>query len=188
MRQQVLGVIDELHTEAEPDPALDLELLGKALEPLTVVEKQAAWLETMRYAPKEAATLLRMEPRTVEKIRDRAADLLRGALDTWRRTLLVDNGRQLGRWAGTVQTTECPPAKAFLDALDGRSTWQHRGELERHVTGCWFCIDHYCRMAEVLEFVRGIEPLPEDEAGKLHAVLGIQPPKRTVWRRWFASR
>jgi DNA-directed RNA polymerase specialized sigma24 family protein len=188
MRQLVLGVIDELPSAAEPEPALDLPLLDKALEGLTVVEKQAVWLETMRYAPKETATLLRMEPRTVEKIRDRAADLLRGALDTWRRTLLVDNGRQLGRLAGASRTPDCSGPKAFLDVLDGRSTWQRREELERHVTGCWYCIDHFCRMAEVLELLRGIEPLPEEEAGKLLALLGIDPPKKTLWKRWFAAR
>jgi len=188
MRQQVLGVIDELRSGAEPEPALDLELLGGALETLTVVEKQAVWLETMLYTPQETGTLLRMEPRTIEKIRDRAADLLRGMLDTWRRTLLADNGRQLGRLASTVRTAECPPAKAFLDMLDGRSTWQRREELERHLTGCWYCIDHYCRMAEVLELVRGIQPLPEDEAAKFRAALGIRPPNKTLWQRWFTAR
>jgi hypothetical protein len=187
LRQQVLGVVGELQSGAEPESTLDLELLGKALEPLTVVEKQAVWLETMRYAPKEAATLLRMEARTVEKIRDRAAELLRGTLDTWRRTLLADSGRQLGRMASAARTPECPGAKAFLDVLDGRSTWQRREELERHVTACWYCIDHFCRMAEVLELVRGIEPLPEEEAAKFRAVLGIHPPKKTLWKRWFAS-
>ncbi len=153
-----------------------------------MVEKQAVWLETMHYAPKEAATLLRMEGRTVEKIRDRAAELLRGALDTWRRSLLADSGRQLGRLASTARTPECPPAKAFLDVLDGRSTWQRREELERHVTGCWYCIDHFCRMAEVLELVRGIQPLPEQEAEKFLAVLGMRPPKKKLWQRWFAAR
>lgn len=187
MRQQVLGVLDKLQSGAEPELALDLPLLAKALEPLTVVERQAVWLETMHYAPKEAATLLRMEPRTVEKIRDRAADLLRSTLDTWRRTLLADNGRHLGRLAAAARTTECPPAKNFLDVLDGRSTWQRREELERHVTGCLYCIDHFCRMAEVIELVRGIEPLAQHEAEKFRSVLGIQPPKKTLWRRWFAS-
>ena len=186
LRQHVLAVSDELG--AEPELELDLALLGKALEPLTVVEKQAVWFETMHYAPKEAATLLRMEGRTVEKIRERAAELLRGALDTWRRTLLADSGRQLGRLVSMARTPECPPAKAFLDVLDGRSTWQQREELERHVTGCWYCIDHFCRMAEVLELVRGIQPLSEQEAEKFLAVLGVRPAKKKLWQRWFAAR
>jgi len=187
LRQRVLAFFDE-QSSAAPDLALDLELLGKALEPLTVVEKQAVWFETMHYAPKETATLLRMESRTVEKIRDRAADLLRGTLDTWRRTLLPDNGRHLGRLAAAARTAECPAAKTFLDVLDGRSTWQRREELERHVTGCWHCIDHFCRMAEVIELVRGIEPLAEDEAEKFRSALGIRPAKKTLWQRWLRSR
>jgi hypothetical protein len=188
MRQHVMGVLDEMHSGAEPESALDLPLLGDALEPLTVVEKHAVWLETMHYAPQEAATLLRMEPRTVNKIRDRAAGLLRAKLDTWRRTMLADGGRELGRLAVAAGTAECPQVKAFLDVLDGRSTWQRRDDLERHEAGCWHCIDHYCRMAEVIELVRGIQPLPEEEARKFWAVLGVQPPKRALWQRWLASR
>jgi hypothetical protein len=188
MRQLVLKACDELPSGIEAEPALDLALLSEALEPLTVVEKQAVWLESMRYAPKEAATLLRMEPRTVEKIRERAAKMLRAKLDTWRRTLLADDGRNLGRLAAAAQTKECPADKAFLDVLDGRSTWQTREELERHETGCWHCIDHFCRMAETIELVRGIEPLRDEEAQRFCAVLGIQPAKKALWQRWFTAR
>jgi DNA-directed RNA polymerase specialized sigma24 family protein len=188
MRQQVLNACEEPPSGASPESALDLTLLSEALEPLTVVEKQAVWLESMRYAPKEAATLLRMEPRTVEKIRDRAAEMLRAKLDTWRRTLLADDGRNLGRLAAAAQTKECPADKAFLDVLDGRSTWQTREELERHEITCWHCIDHFCRMAETVELVRGIEPLGDEEAGKFCAIMGIQPPKNSLWQRWFTAR
>ncbi len=188
MRQQVLAICDEMQTAEEPESGLDLPLLGEALAPLTVVEKHAVWLETMRYAPKEAATLLRMEPLTVEKMRDRAADLLRAKLDTWRRTLPADSGRQLSRLAAAARTAECPPVKAFLDVLDGRSTWQRREELERHETGCWHCIDHFCRMAEVVELVRGIEPLSEEEARQYWGLLGLQQPRKGLWQRWFTSR
>jgi hypothetical protein len=40
-----------------------------------MTEKQAAWLETMRYTPEQAGPMLRVSPQTVEKVRDRAAEL-----------------------------------------------------------------------------------------------------------------
>ena len=52
---------------------LGLETLTAALEPLTMTEKQAAWLETMRYSPEQAGPMLRVSPDTVEKVRHRAA-------------------------------------------------------------------------------------------------------------------
>lgn len=164
---------------------IDLETVSRALEPLTLLEKQAVWLETMRYTPERAAVLLRMDPRTVQKIREKAADRLRGELDTWSRTLLPDAGRALGRAAAAAGTPACLPAKAFLDVLDGRTTWRGREELEAHVAACWHCIDHFCRLAEVIDLLRGLAPLPESEAGPLRAVLGITLPKKRGLPGWL---
>src|SRR5689334_10978484 len=72
LRQRVLAALGD----GAGDPELDLETLGKAMESLTVLEKQAVWLEGMRYTPEQCGVLLRMDPRTVEKIRNKAADLL----------------------------------------------------------------------------------------------------------------
>ena len=183
LRQRVLAAFAELESAPHHDTELDLDTLAKALDPLTVIEKQAAWLETMRYTPQQTGVLLRMEPRTVEKIRDKAAERLRGHMDEWRRTLLADNGAPLGRAAAAAHTPDCPPPKVFLDVLDGRSTWRSREELERHVTACWHCIDHFCRLAEVVELLRGLQPLSESEAEPLRAALGVASPKKRGWFR-----
>ena len=52
--------------------------------------------------------MLRMDAKTVEKIRDKAADLLRGAQDRWSRTILEDNGTSLGRGSrGAIHARLC---------------------------------------------------------------------------------
>ncbi|HLK50368.1 MAG TPA: hypothetical protein VKT49_19645 [Bryobacteraceae bacterium] len=184
LRQQVLAALDP--QPGEPAAGhVDLDTLGQALQPLTLLEKQATWLETMRYTHAHAGVLLRMDPRTVEKIRERAAERLRGRMDEWRRTLLADEGRQLGRAAAAIRTGDCLPAKAFLDVLDGRTTWSGRETLERHVTDCWHCIDHFCRLAEVLDVLRGLAPLSEAETEALCQALGIGAARAGGWRRWF---
>ena len=81
---------------------LELETVAAALEPLTLVEKQAVWLETMLYSHAQTGVLLRMAPPTVEKIRDKGADLIRGKVDSWSRTLLAENGLSLGRAAAAA--------------------------------------------------------------------------------------
>lgn len=164
---------------------LELETVAAALAPLTLVEKQAAWLETMLYSPAETGVLLRMAPATVEKIRGKAADLMRGALDTWSRDMLSENGPALGRAAAAGATGECLPPKTFLDMLDGRTTWRGRGELERHTTNCWHCIDHFCRLVEVVEVLRGSHPLSDAEAAPFVQLLGLQAGKRPAWKRWL---
>jgi hypothetical protein len=179
LRQKVLAELKEPPVEIE----VDLETVASALEPLTLLEKQAAWIETMSYDAAATGAMLRMAPKTVEKIRERAAELLRGKVDAWRRTLLAENGRALGRAAAAGATGECPPAKVFLDVLDGRTTWRGRETLEQHVATCWHCIDHFARMAEVLELIRGVQPLTEAEAEPFHKLLGVEAGKKSFWKR-----
>src|SRR6185369_5079675 len=129
-------IVAELGAPAAEIP-IDLETLSAALGPLTMTEKQAAWLETMRYTPEQAGPMLRVSPQTVEKVRDRAAELIRGKVDSWRRTLLAENGPALGREAAAETGKDCLPTKAFLDVVDGRTTWRGREMMERHLGSCW---------------------------------------------------
>ena len=117
-----------------PDHELELEAAAAALAPLTVVEKQAAWTEGMGYTAEQGGAMLRMAPATVAKIRDRAAELLRGQVDTWRRSILRENGPQLGLAASQARGEDCLSAKVFLDVLDGCASWRNREDMERHVT------------------------------------------------------
>jgi hypothetical protein len=183
LRQEVL---EQLPADA-PATAIDLETVAAALEPLTLVEKQVAWLETMLYQPAETGVLLRMAPSTAEKIRGKVADLIRGKVDSWSRTILTENGRALGREAVAASGADCLPPKTFLDMLDGRTTWQGRGELERHVTRCWHCIDHFCRLVEVVEVLRGNQPLSDVEAAPFCELLGVSAGRPPAWKRWLAG-
>lgn len=163
---------------------LDLETLTAALGPLTMTEKQAAWLETMGYSPAEAGPMLRVSPETVEKVRHRAAELIRGKVDSWRRTLLAENGPALAREAAAGAGQDCLPTKAFLDVVDGRTTWRGREMMDRHLLGCWHCIDHFCRMLEAVHLLRGSQPLSESESEPFRTLLGIAALKRAGWRRF----
>jgi len=182
LRQRVLEEIPA----GRPTADLDLETVSAALEPLTLVEKQAAWLETMLYPPAETGVLLRMAPATVQKIRARSADLIRGKVDAWSQTMLAENGRALGRAAAAQSGVECLPPKTFLDMLDGRTTWRGREQLEQHVTRCWHCIDHFCRLVEVVEMLRGNQPLSEAEVARYTELLGLPVGKPPAWKRWLS--
>ena len=166
---------------------LDLETLTAALGPLTMTEKQAAWFETMGYSTAQAGPMLRVSPETAEKVRHRAADLIRGKVNSWRRTLLAENGPALGREAAAATGEDCLPTKAFLDVVDGRTTWRDREMMDRHLLGCWHCVDHFCRMLEVVHLLRGSQPLSESERAPFCALLGVAVPKRTGWKRFTGA-
>ncbi|HEY2015361.1 MAG TPA: hypothetical protein VGH38_17775 [Bryobacteraceae bacterium] len=179
LRQKVLAEL----TTPPADIELDLETVASALEPLTMLEKQAAWFDTMRYPASETGAMLRVAPHTVEKIRARAAELIRGKVDAWRPNLLQENGPALGRAAAALSTKDCLSAKTFLDIIDGRMTWRNREELEHHVNACWHCIDRFCRMLEVVEVLRGVKPLTPQEADPFLKLLGVEERKKPLWKR-----
>src|SRR5437588_518846 len=112
------------------------------------------------YDPMETGPMVKMEPKTVEKIRNRAAELIRAKAGNWNRALLAENGAALGRQAAEGGK-DCLPVKAFLDLIDGRATWRRREEIETHVNRCWHCVDHFCRMLEIVEQLRGLQPLSD---------------------------
>lgn len=175
-------IVAEIAAPAAEIP-IDLEILTAALEPLTMTEKQAAWFETMRHSAADAGPMLRVSPETVEKVRDRAAELIRGKVDSWRRTLLAENGPALGREAAPLITPDCLPTKAFLDVVDGRTTWRNREMMERHLQTCWHCVDHFCRMLEVVHLLRGSQPLTEAESEPFYTLFAVAPAKRAGWKR-----
>jgi hypothetical protein len=186
LRQQLLDVLDRMVPQKEPDIAIDLETLTGAVGDLTLLEKQAVWFETMHYPPGDTGTFLRTASSTIEKIRDKAAAGIRAKADGWRVMVLAENGRQLGREAAKG-TPQCLPQKAFLDVLDGRATWRGRDELERHVSGCWHCVDHFCRMMEVLKLLRQVQPLSEAESESFRRRLGLPLEKHPAWKRLFGA-
>ena len=186
LRQHLLQAVEQDRASATPDIALDLETLAAALEPLTMVEKQAVWMETMRYDPAASGRILHIHPKTVEKNRERAAELVRGKVDSWRRSLLADNGPELGRAAASSATADCLTVGTFFDATDGRITWQNRDAMEAHVAKCLHCVDHFCRLLEVIDLLRVPQPLSPQEAARYRELLGLEEPKSGLWKRMFA--
>ncbi len=179
LRQVALARIDP------PRPAIELDLpaVAAALEPLTMLEKEVAWIETMRYDAGRTAAMLRMSGTTVEAIRARAGELLRAGMDNWSSTVIAENGILLGRAAAAGGTPECVPVRSLLDVIDGRATWRTREQVERHGSACWHCIDHFCRIIEAVDLLRDHHPLSEAAAAPYRAVLGIEPPKSGLWKR-----
>ncbi len=189
-RHFLLALRAHVLEEAEQDRAtpaaeypLDLETLAEALAPLTLTEKQAVWLETMSYGEQPASRMLKMAPDTAVRARERAAELLRVKMSSWRRSVVADNAAVLISEALNAKTADCLPAKAFLDIIDGRATWSNRGQMERHVNSCWHCIDHFCRLREASVLRDLANPLSAAEGEPYLKALGIEPEPPSFWKK-----
>jgi hypothetical protein len=184
LRQFVLAAVEP---DIAGDAALDLETFSSALEPLTVVERQIVWLETMDYDTAPVSALMHVSPETVEKVKSTAGELLRAKLDHWTRSMIRDNGPRLRRAVEAFKSDEPLPVKAFLDALDGRITWARRRDMERQLANSWYEIDHFCRVREADSLLRASRPLTHDEAEPYRLLLQVPAEKPPFWKRILAE-
>jgi hypothetical protein len=186
LRNVILQIAEKHNRPVEHEQTLDLETLTAALAPFTATERQFVWLEAMNYSDETAALLMNLEPSTIRKSRDRADELLREKLDRWSKGLIRNHGLALGRLVAGLRGTSCLPAGAFLDTIDGRITWSRRKDYESHLTACWHCVDHFCRIREADHTLRHAAPLRSEAAGPYLRILGLPEPKKTFWKKIFS--
>ena len=170
---------------APPEIELELDTLAEALEPLTVVERQLVWLDAMGYEPAEAAVIMRVSAQTAEKVREKAAELLRAKLDGWNQSIVRGNGAALQQEAASRKPEHPVGARDCFDILDGRITWQQRTNTERQLAASWYEIDHFCRLREADHMLRTAAPLADLEAEEALSILGVVKRKPPMWKRLF---
>lgn len=186
LRQSVLALLEGACSSPAPDIELSLEDVTTALAPLTPVEKQMAWFETMKYVPAHTALTMNAGTDTVERLREKVEELLRQSLDRWKRGLLRENGPQLRAEAVARSGQNCVAIKLFLDVLDGRVTWSNRQNIDRHLASCWHCIDRFCRTREIDRLVKDTPPLTGEKTETHLEKLGFPKEKAPFWKRILA--
>lgn len=178
LRQEVVAAVEADRASTAPEVDLDLDILTRAFEPLTAMERQFIWLESMGWSHADSARMINIEASTVEAARTRADELLRQNLDRWQKGLIGRNGLGLGRLAVAAKGERCMEPRMFLDAIDGRITWSRKKDLEFHLLSCWHCVDHFCRIREADFALRETKPLTDAESEPLRKLLDVVAPTR----------
>ena len=182
MRPLILGAAGR---SVEPQTgAPDLELVTEALQPLSAIERQAAWFETFGYDAKSIGVLMRMSPDTVTKLRERVAGLLRAKLDDWSAGILERHGLALGAEMETQVVAEPVEFRHFLDVFDGRVTWQRKTALERQLEAHWPEVHKACRIREADEALAA--KIPAFDGEPYLKVVNVSRPKPALWKSVFA--
>ncbi|HXG33772.1 MAG TPA: hypothetical protein VNJ11_10420 [Bryobacteraceae bacterium] len=177
LRQHLLASVE---ADENPAPAA-WDSFAASLAGLTFTEKQVVWLEVMGYGTPDSAAMMRMHPEGVERIRRKAAQLLREAG-------CIAVFPALRRAVAHLPAEGCCAPKDFFDWLDGRITWYRREDIERHASSCWSCVDLFCRVREALRLAQRRSPLPQREVNALLEALRLDTPRKPFWLRFWRQR
>ncbi len=186
-REFVFEMRDFLLAFAGVEPAggeVDWPAFQEALAPLTAVEKQVVWLETMDYDTAAAAALVRVSEETGAQTRRRAAGLLHEHLPGFS---IADHAPALRHMASTAEDKPIA-VRQLLRALDGQMKWSERQDLDAHLAGSWHDIDRFCRVREADAAVRDTNPLSPEQAAPILASMGVKPAAKPLWKRVFAGQ
>ena len=119
LRQRVLAAVEADRAGAAPEVPIDLEVLGAALEPLTLTEKQVVWFEVMGYSGADAARMLRMSEETTARFA--AARSRTGAVGgvgrlEYQRCSPITARRSAGGLPGFRPRIVCPPKRSSISS------------------------------------------------------------------------
>lgn len=168
-REFLLGlrntVLEQLRPPRSGQTAPDTSLLAG----FSALERQIGWLETMGYEDRDAARMLNLDQQTVASARAKLHEVLQGA----------------GLF-GTVlpaAVEDCIIPRLLADYTDGRLTWQTREAVERHLCGCWRCVDLLCRLRESEFLMHRRLPLQAEQIERLREVKGLPQQRKSFWRK-----
>ena len=166
---------------------LDPEKLGKLLEGLPLLHQEMLFFRLAGYTDASIEKMLRFAPRVAEKAFERLAPDFPAA-----QNLQSDRCLWPAEWLGILRDARsgkkanCPQLHQFLRVQDGQVSWYDKEPLEKHVSGCLYCLERWTALREVGHWRRvapAVSPAQIEEF--LHAVPVTPEPKKSLLRRMF---
>ena len=168
-----------------PLPEAPVEQFHEAAAKLSLMEREVLWLCMQGYDAPQAASILASAAATAQaatqSLLERLGSVLPAAPDA--RALAA---RSLMEAAEKTRSEACLPLKTFNNLVNGQLTWRERELAEEHIRPCLYCLDRYVAFQEMIRYLRDLQPLAEEEAGRLLAALGLRAPKQGLLRRLFS--
>jgi hypothetical protein len=129
---------------------LDPERLAALLEGLPLLHQEMLFLKLAGYSDGTVEKMLRVAPRVAEKSFARLSPDFAAALGTQKdRCLWPSDWLAILRRARTAKKETCPELHQILRVHDGQVSWYDKEPVERHVSGCLYCLERWTALREV---------------------------------------
>ncbi len=167
---------------------IDSEKLATLLDGLPLLHQEMLWLKLAGYGDGSIEKMLRITPRVAEAAFARL-------LPDWGAALKIEQDRcpwpedwlALLRQARTAKKESCPALHQILRVHDGQVSWYEKEPVEKHVSGCVYCLERWTALrevgywrrvapavppAQIEDWLRGLPLRAEEKKSLLRRVFG----------------
>ncbi len=162
-----------------PVPQISLEQARSVFRDMPVVEQQVLWLLMRGFAPEQIAPILMNAEATARSVKENADQRVRAIVPDASPDALVLSARSLMEAAEHAKTDSCLPLKTFNNIVNGQISWRERDVAEKHVAGCFYCLDRFTTFQEMVRQLKDQQPASEAETEKLLSHLDLPAKRKT---------
>lgn len=173
--------------EAAPSALLSIEKLGKLMEELPLAHQEMLCFRMSGYTDASIEAMLRVAPRVAQAAFARLEPDYAAAAHLERdRCPWPADWLPVLEQARATKKDNCPALHQFLRIQDGQVSWYDKEPVEKHVTGCLYCLERWTALRELGYWRRKAKPLPPVETEPLLGALPVaRAPKKSFLRRVF---
>ncbi len=161
-----------------PVPQISLEQVRAVMKDLPVVEQEMLWLFIRGYDAPAIAPMLMNAAATANDVKAKADERVRTIVPAASPDALVISARALMEAAEKSKTEACLPLKTFNNIINGQITWRERDAAEKHVAGCFYCLDRFVTFQEVVRMIKDQQHAPESEVQAITTKLELPVKKK----------
>lgn len=167
---------------------LQQESLAKLLEGLPLLHQEMVFLKLAGYSEGSIEKMLRVTPRVAEKSFERlspdysAAAKIATDRCPWPAEWLV-----LLQQARAAKKENCADLHEILRIHDGQVSWYEKEPVEKHVSGCLYCLERWTALREIGHWRKAAPAVPAAQIDEGLSALGMRPPqiKKSFLKRVF---
>lgn len=165
--------IDPVQDAGTP-PCPTVEKLGALLMGLPLLHQEIVFLTLAGYSHAALEKILRITPNVAQQGLERLKVDFAFVLDRQANKCLWPAGWiRITRAARAAKQPDCVPLRQLVRILDGQASWYDKTPVEEHRTTCFYCLEHWTALLEVVAWERQAEPCAPEEIEPLLASLPL---------------
>jgi hypothetical protein len=171
---------------AAVEAMLNPERLAALLDGLPLLHQEMLFFKLAGYSDASIEKMLRVAPRVAEKSFARLSPDFAAALNVRKdRCLWPREWLAILRQARAAKKEKCPELHQILRVHDGQVSWYDKEPVEKHVSGCLYCLERWTALREVGYWRRMAPAVSPEQIEEWLRVLPVraQEKKKSFLRR-----